>query len=205
MNNYNFLPECVALFLDTRSIITFASTNRTILNKLEKQIAAHKKKWLNNIFNLFHQSTLHFNSKSFKLERASWDHGEKIKYILLYIPELFSYIEEKELNYLDLGLISSYGGYPRDVCEFLPDPNKANFITSQLVICLEKNTTITKCNLGLFERYLDRNMLLKLVEKRHNFEWLTVRANGAGVRYTEPPNTIYLNPDGKAIWINFRP
>ena len=197
--SYHFIQECVSDFLDTHSIVAFSSTNRSIRKKLLKRVNIHKQTRLNKIFSYF------YKQESFKLSHSSWEHGDKIKYVLLYLPELFLYIQEKNLNYIDLGLTNNYGGYPQSLYKFIPEESRIVNISSQLLNCLKTNKTVTKCNLGLFERHLDRDTLLDTVQNRPNLDWLSLRSNGATTRFTDPPHTIYIKSDGKAVWSHFRP
>ena len=197
MNTFHhFLPECLADFLDTRSIVTFASTNRSIKQKLEKQIKAHKERRLEELFFYF------YRGKSFHLEQNS---RSKIKYVLLYLPELFAYIEKIGTDYIDLGLTSYRDGYTSHISSYIPDRSQQDIITSQLISCLKKNKTLKKCNLGVFEWYLDRDTIVEVFQNHPTLDWLTLRSCGSKTRFTDPPHTIYRKSNGVAIWSHFRP
>lgn len=193
---HHFLPECLADFLDTRSIVSFASTNRSIREKLEKQIKAHKERRLEDLFSYF------YRGESFHLEQNS---RSKIKYVLLYLPELFAYIENIGIDYIDLGLTGYYDGYTGHISAYIPDKSQQEIITSQLLSCLKKDKTLKKCNLGVFEWYLDRDTILDVFQNHPNLDWLTLRASRSTTRFADPPHTIYRKSDGEAIWSHFRP
>jgi hypothetical protein len=193
MNTFHhFLPECVAGFLDAQNIITFSSTNSSIRDKLEKQIQAHKQRRLEEIFRCFHRL------KSFHLDWTIQDCSSKIKYVLLYLPELFSYIEKTGDDYIDLG-------YYKDISLFIPDKSELAKVTSQLLSCLKNNKKLKKCNLGLFEWQLERDTILEVFQSHPNLEWLSLRTSTSKTRFTDPPHTIYRNSSGEAVWSHFKP
>jgi len=203
---YNFLPESVAPFLDAPSLVSFATTNRSIHDKVEKQIHIQKQKKIKQFISYFHQRESQFVSQCFNLRYGEREHRNKIKYILLHLPEVFSYIGENQIDYLDLSLTTSYGGYPVDISVYIPDKSQIYTITSQLLTYLKWNTTLKKCNLGLFENHLDRDILLHYSVYRHpSLDWVTLRANGASTRFSDPPHTIYIKPDRTGVWAHFRP
>jgi len=191
MDTYHFLPQYVADFLDTRSIIALSTTNRKICQKLEKQIRAHKQRQLEEIFRLFHRLG------SFHLDWTLQDCRSKIKYVLLKLPELFSYIEKRGTDYIDLG-------YHRHIYEFIPDKSELTKVTSQLLSCLKNNKTLKKCNLGLFEWQINRDSILEIFQNHPNLEWLSLRTTTSKTRFTDPPHSIYRKQDGTAIWSHFR-
>ena len=193
---YHFLPECVADFLDTRTIVTFSSTNRSIKQKLEKQIKAHKERRLEELFSYF------YKGESFHLEQNS---RSKIKYVLLYLPELFAYIEKIGIDYIDLGLTSYRDGYTSHISSYIPDRYQQEIITSQRLSCLKKDKTLKNCNLGVFEWYLDRDTILDVFQNHPKLDWLTLRSCFARTQFTDPPHTIYRKSNGVAIWSHFRP
>jgi len=203
---YNFVPECVAGFLDTTTLVAFGTTNRSIHDKIKKEIHIQKQKKIKQILSYFHQPDSRFVSQCFNLTYGEREHRNKIKFVLFHLPEVFSYIEEKGIHSLDLGLTTSYGGYPVDISVYIPDKSQIATISSQLLTYLKWNTTLIKCNLGLFEHHLDRDILLHYSVYRHpSLDWVTVRANGASTRFSDPPHTIYLKPDRTGVWAHFRP
>ena len=197
---HHFLPECLADFLDTRSIVTFSCTNRSIRDKLVKKVNAHKERRLEELFSYFHRE------ESFNLEHSIFHtNRSKIKYILLYLPELFIYIEKKGINYIDLGLSGYCDGYPSHISGYVPDRYQQETVTGQLLSCLKKDKTLKKCNLGLFESCLERDTILDVFQNHHILDWLTLRASRSKTRFADPPHTIYRKSDGEAIWSHFRP
>ena len=196
---HHFLPECVADFLDTRGIVTFSSTNRSIKDKLVKKIKAHKQRRLEELFSYFDRR------ESFHLEHNARNSRSKVKYVLLYLPDFFAYIEKKGIDYIDLGLTGYYDGYPSHISAYIPDRFQLEIITSQLISCLKKNKTLKKCNLGLFESCLNRDTILEVVQNHPKLDWLTLRACGAKTRFADPPHTIYRKSDEEAVWSHFRP
>lgn len=203
---HNFLLESVTPFLDTLSLVILATTNLSIHDKVKKEIHIQKQKKIKEFLPYFHQPESRFVSQCFNLGYGESKHRNKIKFLLFHLPEVFSYIEEKKIDYLDLGLTTSYGGYPVDISVYIPDKSQISTITSQLITCLKWNTTLKKCNLGLFEHHLDRDILLYYSVYRHpSLDWLTLRATGASTRFTDPPHTIYLKPDRTGVWAHFRP
>jgi hypothetical protein len=193
MNTFHhFLPECVAGFLDTQSIITFSSTSRSSRDKLEKQIEYHKQIRLEEIFSCFHKR------ESFHLEWTLQDSRNKIKYVLFYLPELFSYIEKKGTDFIDLG-------YHEDISLFISDKSQLAKVTNQLLSCLKQNKTLKKCNLGVFEWQLERDTILQVFQNHPSLEWLSLRTSTSKTRYTDPPHTIYRKSNGEGVWSHFRP
>jgi hypothetical protein len=181
---YHFLPECVACFLDTQSIISFSSTNRLIRDKLKRQVKVHKQKRLEEIFRCF------YRLGSFHLEWTLEDSTSKIKYVLLYLPELFAYTEKKGTDYIDLGFYKHIYG-------FIPDKSELAKVTSQLLICLKNNKTLKKCNLGLFEWHIDRNSILEIFQNHPNLEWLSLRTSTSRIRYIDPLILSIVNQTAK--------
>lgn len=203
---YNFIPESITPFLDAPDLINFATTNRSIYDKVEKNILDQKKQKIKGYLPLFHRPESLFVSECFNLSYGEREHRNKIKYILLHLPEVFSYIEEKCIHCLDLGLTTPYGGYSLDISDYIPDKSQIYTITSQLLTCLKWNTTLKTCNLGLFEQHLDRDILLHYSVYRHpSLDWVTLRANSASTRFRDPPHTIYVKPDRTGVWSHFRP
>ena len=197
---HHFLPECVADFLDTRSIVTFSTTSSAINEKLLKKVKAHKERRLEELFSYFHRD------ESFNLEHSIFNSSRsKIKYILLYLPELFIYIEKKRINYIDLGLSGYCDGHPSHISAYITDNYQLETVTSQLLSCLKNNKTLKKCNLGLFEWQLERDTILEVFQNHPTLEWLSLRTSTSKTRFTDPPHTIYRKSDGEAVWSHFRP
>jgi hypothetical protein len=200
MNTFHhFLPECVADFLDAREIVTFSSTSRSIREKLERQVNVHKQTRLEELFSYFDRQV------SFHLEHSTRNSRRKIKYVLLYLPELFAYIEKKDIDYIDLGLTGYYDGYPSDISAYITDKSQLQTVTSQLLSCIKNNKTLKKCNLGLFEWQLERDTILEVFQRHPSLDWLTLRAMGSKTRFTDAPHTIYRKSNGEAVWSHFRP
>ena len=203
---HHFLPECVAAFLDTPTLVAFATTNLSVHDKVKKEIHIQKQKKIKQFISYFHQRESQFASECFNLRYGEREHRNKIKYVLFHLPEVFSYIEDNGIQSIDLGLTTSYGGYPVDISHYIPDKSDIAIISSQLLTYLKWNTTLIKCNLGLFEHHLDRDILLHYSVYRHpSLDWVSLRANGATTRFTDPPHTIYMKPDRTGIWAHFRP
>jgi hypothetical protein len=203
---HNFLLKSITPFLDLPDLINFATTNRSIHAKVEKEILDQKKQKIKGFLPLFHRPESRFVSQCFNLGYGESKHRNKIKFLLFHLPEVFSYIEEKKIDYLDLSLTTSYGGYSVDISHYIHDKSQIATIASQLLTYLKWNTTLTKCNLGLFETHLDRDILLYYTVYRHpKLDWVSLRANGASTRFSDPPHTIYLKPDRTGVWAHFRP
>jgi len=83
---YNFVPECVAGFLDTTTLVAFGTTNRSIHDKIKKEIHIQKQKKIKQILSYFHQPDSRFVSQCFNLTYGEREHRNKIKFVLFHLP-----------------------------------------------------------------------------------------------------------------------
>jgi hypothetical protein len=136
--------------------------------------------------------------------RYSSNYEVNVRKLFLILPELFDFIENHNITNLDLSCVTSYGGYPEGPHTFI-DMNNITNIIEQLITLIKNNTTLTYCNIGLFEYYIDRDKLVTNFLLHPKLECISIHANGATSYFNKPPTSLYRTKDNKFVWSHFKP
>ena len=207
-NNY-IIPN-VNNFLTTNELVTVSCVNNTTYQYTKQTLIDRKKKMIDELIRYFYwidnkrislyrrYSTLQPNREVFKSPATIYELN--LRKLFSVLPELFEFIVNHNITSLDLGCITSYGGYPVNFTD-----SSSNIILDKLLLLIKNNSTLTYCNLGLFEYNIDRNALIEIVSSHPKLECISIRANGATTHFNRPPTSLYRNKDNMFVWSYFRP
>jgi hypothetical protein len=179
------------------------STNKMLKNDIENLFEQRKKLFLNNLFNYF---TFDIHEKLRFSIRTQYDnyYEKYVKKLFTCIPELFTYIHNNNITKLDLSCVTSYGGYPRDIIEFV-QINLVPKLLRQLYEFINSNLshTLEYCNFGLFEHNINKNeftknKLTEIIASHPSIKYVSIRCEGATIN-TKTSSTLY-NRNGILEW-----
>lgn len=122
-----------------------------------------------------------------------------------FLPELFTFVEQHNIIFLDFSYLSNYGGYSEDISQFILQDKI--YDTLQLLLQLiKKNTTLQNCNIGLFQNYLtDLTKIEDIIKNHHNLKWINIRATNSTTYFNKLPTTIWKKNNGEMVWSHFKP
>jgi hypothetical protein len=139
-------------------------------------------------------------------KRYDDDYYQKVRALFCCLPEIFQFIQSHGIVSLDFGCTTDYGGYPESPIRMISsDRAELERITSQLLTLLSHNTTLVRCNLGLFESLISRRRLINAIEHHPVIDTINMVPNGARTNFLQDPHILWRNmKDGSFYWNHFR-
>ena len=206
----NYMIHTINMFLNTNELVTMSIVNNITYQYTKQTLIDRKKKMIDDLIRYFYwmddkkislyrrYSTLQPNREVLKSPGTIYELN--FRKLFSVLPELFEFIVNHNITSLDLGCITSYGGYPVNFTD-----SSSNLILDKLLLLIKNNSTLTYCNLGLFEYNIDRDALIEIVSSHPKLECISIRANGATTHFHRPPTSLYRKKDGSFVWSHFRP
>jgi len=184
----------IAPFLSYQELLEYSCSNRHLQNQLNIVLRKSKKLEVDRLMQYF---TLNDKRHISIHTRIDDQYVINVRKLFRILPELFQFIEENHITSLDLGCITSYGGYPESPYKFVsPLLDRIVATSKQLLTLLSQNTTLTYCNFGLFHSIMQRHDIIDAVEKHPVLDLLSMLPNGARLDMREHPYSLWRNRRG---------
>ena len=194
----------ISKFLSTHDIANLSYVNSKINRDLQEKLQEEKKKKFDNLMNYFYHMEQYNNTITLR-RRYDNNYNNYVKSLFNFLPELFDFIKEKKITYLDISSLTSYGGYPESANKTISNNQEHILeILNQLVMFIRNNKTLTGCNIGLFEHYIVKPELQNTMSMHPTLQFISIQANGATHNFNESPTTLYRNNDGNFEWKHFK-
>ena len=155
------IPTGIFLFLGNIDLCTLSCVNRQLDYETRTTRVQRKKDFIVDVMRYFHSD----GSLLFSLHRTFQEHFEtQIRRLFQLIPEWFEYISKNDILYMDV----SNPYYIRSG-SYLPILSRVLNRTIDEVIVefmaqLSQNKTLTYCNLGMFTKFISRELVEKTVQ-----------------------------------------
>jgi hypothetical protein len=207
----NILYFTITDFLDNFDLAEFSRTNNKHYEIIKPKLIKRKKELANYLIKYFYyidNFSIHTKYDEVSIHtRNDKNYDNNMKKIFWFLPEIFDFIQNNNIDHLNLGCLTSYGGYPKCINQIIPTitPKEINMIVNQLLILLQKNTTIKVCNIGVFQHYIDMDILKNMMNNNQSLDYVSIKANGSTTNFNKPPTTLYRKTNGEFIWSHFRP
>lgn len=147
--NYKIVQPFKDLLPDN-DLVTCSVLNQFFSNELEEEVANRK---INYILNYFYRPHTH----SVCIQDTFRTHYDRnVSILFQMLPELFQFINDQNITSLHLECVTSYGGYPQYISEWVPN---ASEIFNQLIELIIHNTTLLYINIGLFSLHVHKDIL----------------------------------------------
>jgi hypothetical protein len=199
------LPNGMFDFLGNSDLLHLSVVNQIVNQQATDWLHKRRQKFLQRLFEYFVFSNLYEGRNITIRKRYDHHYYSNVQHLFRYLPELFQYIQDNNITYLDLGCINSYGGHPESPYRMIsPNYEELKEIGSQLLDLLSTNTTIHNCNLGLFEHILSHDQVSSALKENSTIEYISMRSNGSRTNFLEEPHTLWRNADGTCYWSHFR-
>lgn len=135
---------------------------------------------------------------------------EQVTHLMTHLPELFAYVEEHGIKNLHLSCTTSYGGQNNTLDRFFT--KEAIMICADLLEQLSKNTTLTYCNLGLFQGLITNEEIEESIALHPSLTCVSMNAARATAYFDKPPTTLYRDKQElegrpstwRMYWAHFR-
>jgi hypothetical protein len=209
-NSIHQFPPYFSTFLQPSEVLSLACTNKNNWSQVEKDLSSRRHVIFDRLMNYWYYKTTDYlnGNKKITIQRRYDEHYYKnVRSLFQFLPELFDFIKKQGILIVDLSCLSSYGGYPEYPTKMLGtnDPSAIAKIAEQFLSLLSKNTTLSWCNMGIFENVLNRSLVEEMIRGHPTLDHLSIRANGSTTYFNYPPMTLYRNRiDGTFYWSNFR-
>jgi hypothetical protein len=194
--------DIIAPFLGYQELLEYSCSNRHFHQELDSIVKKRKKQEVDQLIQYFILKDRKYISIHTRYDAP---YKTNVRKLFKMMPELFQYIEENHITSLDLGCVTSYGGYPESPFQFVAPLLDAVVATSyQILDLLSHNTTLTYCNLGLFRDIMQRNDIVCAAEKHPVLDIISMLPNGATLHMNRLPNSLWRHRDGSFYWDHFR-
>lgn len=193
-------PPIILEFLTNKEIVELSLLNHNFLLEFTPILEKYKKKISDEVVSYFNtnRTTLISTHRSYHV------HFEKnIKRLFYFIPELFEYIQTKNVTYLDL---SDPYRYKNTFYQLVSvDAAQLRKIASQILHFLKSNSTLAYCNIGMFQNYIDRNEVEWAVSTHPTLHQVETASTYSIFSRTAPPNTLYRLQNDTFGWRHHPP
>lgn len=155
------IPTGIFLFLDDRDLGIIACVNRQLAHETHTIRANRKKECINGVMRYFHSD----RSLLFSLHRTFQDQFEtQIRKLFQLIPEWFEHISKNNILYLDVSnpYYVRSGSYLPILSRVLRRP--VDEVIMEFMSHLSQNKTLTYCNLGVFTKFISRELVEQTVQ-----------------------------------------
>jgi hypothetical protein len=199
------LPYGMFDFLGNSDLLHLSVVNQIVNQQATDWLHKRRQAFLQRLFGYFVFANLYEGKNITIRTRYDKHYHSNVQHLFRYLPELFQYIQDNNIKYLDLGCINSYGGHPESPYRMIsPNHIELKEMGSQLLCLLSTNTTIHNCNLGLFESILSHAEVSDALEGNSTIEYISMRSNGSRTNFLEEPHTLWRSADGTCYWAHFR-
>jgi hypothetical protein len=203
-------PPCMSVFLQPSEVLALACTSHTNFKQVKKDLHSRRQVIFDRLMNYWYYDTIDYlngNKKITIQHRYDKHYYKNVRILFQFLPELFDFIEKQGILIVDLSCLNSYGGHPECPERMLGIDDQSTIvkISEQFLSLLSKNTTLSWCNIGLFETVLNRSLVEEMIQGHPTLDHLSIRANGSTTYFNHPPKTLYRNRlCGTFYWSHFR-
>jgi len=203
-------PPSFSSFLQPYEVLALGCTNKNNWSQVKKELYGRRQGVFDQLMYYWYYCNISYinGEKHIVIHRRYDDHYYKnVRILFQFLPELFDFIEKKDVHVLDFSCLNSYGGDP-ECPERMLDILERSAITKigeEILTLLSKNTTLSWCNLGLFEGVLERGRVEEMIQGHPTLDHISLRSHGSSTYYNEHPTTLYRNRiNGTFYWSHFR-
>jgi hypothetical protein len=200
----------IAPFLSNNELLECSRSNRLFHDQLNPIMKERKMAFINKILQYFYTDenksiSIHtrFHHKYSVIDEPYRVH---VRNLFTILPELFEFIQMHHITRLDLGCVTSYGGYPESPYHLVnPTVGGVINISNQILSLLSQNKTLTYCNFGLFQNIMQRKDIINAVEKHPVLDSLSMLSLGARTDFRSQPHMLWRDHTGGFFyWDHFR-
>lgn len=193
-------PPIILEFLTNKEILEVSLLNHNSLLEFTPILEKCKKKISDEVVSYFNTN----RSSLISTHRSYHMHFEKnIKRLFYFIPELFKYIQTKNVTYLDLSDPYRYENTFYHLVSV--DAAQLRKIASQILHFLKSNSTLAYCNIGMFQNYIDRNEVEWAVSTHPTLHQVETASTYSIFNRSAPSNTLYRLPNDTLEWRHYSP
>lgn len=201
-------PLSIVHFLSLSDLGQFSRVNRTMYDRVKEKLKIRKNEMVDQlIYYFYYANPYDITHKTFSIRRRYTDnYYQNVRLLFHVLPELFAFIEAKQITRLDLGCTTDYGGYPESPYKMIhSDFIEVSRIGKQVLDLLSHNTTLIHCNLGLFHGTFMRKSIIEAVENHPTLDTLNMVSSGARTNFHGTPHILWRNlTDRSFYWNHFR-
>jgi hypothetical protein len=193
-------PPIILEFLTNKEILELALVNQSYVEEIWPILEKRKKKISDEVVIYFNTNRLTLIS-THRCYHSEYERN--VKRLFYFIPELFEYIQTKGVEYLDLSDPYRYTGtFFHLVSTDAPYLKK---IVSRILEYLKSNRTLTYCNIGMFQNYIDRTEVEWAVLDHPTLRHLEIASTFSLFVPSAPPNSLYRMADHTFEWQHHPP
>ena len=193
-------PPIILEFLTNKEILELSLLNQKYTEEMYPILQKCKKKISDEVVAYFNtnRTTLISTHRSYHI------HFEKnIKRLFYFIPELFEYIQSKNVTYLDLSDPYRYENTFYHLVSL--DTAQLKKIISQILHYIKNNNTLAYCNIGMFQKYIDRDEVEWAVSHHPTLHQVETASTYSLFNRSAPPSTLYRLPNDILGWRHYPP
>jgi hypothetical protein len=197
--SYQF-PSTILSFLNESELGTVACVSKQLCDDTQLERTTRKRKIISHVLHYFH----HPFEVMFSLHRTFQDDFLiNIKRLFHFIPEWFQYLDEHNVQYLDLSIME-HRIYPfMNLRRIIPESDIPIRIQS-ILEHLSHNTTLVYCNFNLFRDMITQEEVYAAVQHHPKIDQVEITMS---LGYYSPacPMSLYRVSDGRLEWRNYPP
>lgn len=183
-------------FLCTADLLSLASVNRSLHAEMKLPISLQKKGNAAKIFHaLYRPDTNAFILNHYYFHSAN----TYARHVFYLLPELFALIQENHVAKLQLAMLCNYGGNEESINVYYKGDIPA--LCQQMVEELRNNTSLTSCNLGLFQYEIEQHIVEELITTHPTLQIISFHS---GQRCTQMPIALYKTSTS-CVWASSMP
>jgi hypothetical protein len=209
MQNLQMLPTDLTLFLlnflDINDLIIYSLLHRNTRMLCHSQLKKYKQQIMFEPFAKFTPKTKHFSIQNNYKKLLE----PKIIKIFNHITELFDYIEHfKITNFCLAGSCSIK--FLWDIEQIFDDKEVAYALLSKILHHISVNKFLTNVHLGLFQKFIEGNQVLKnqieqIVQNHPTLMAFEIRDYDKTVFARSIGRNLYKKSTGEIVWQHFAP
>ena len=193
-------PSCFYDFMNSSDLLELCCTTHAIRPALHA-LALQKEKMVTRLLCYFYDC--HSTPHGIRIKRRyDTDDEANVRALFLILPEVFHFIEQQPIRFLDWGIITDYGGHSAHLLDYVSSSN-ISYVKSELLRLLAANTTLEYCNVGVFLHTISCKELEDAVSCHPCLQSISLLSNGASYKFNGPPTTLRRTPDGTFSWRKF--
>jgi hypothetical protein len=193
-------PPIILEFLTNKEIAELSLVCQDLTQEMWPILQKCKKKISDEVVAYFNTNRLTLIST----HRSYHPQFEKnIKRLFYFIPELFEYIQTNHVEYLDLSDPFRYQHTFHHLVSM--EPSYLKKIVSQILHYIKRNRTLTYCNIGMFQNYIDRTEVEWAVLHHPTLRHIEIASTFSLFIPSAPPNSMYRLSNNTFEWQHHPP
>jgi hypothetical protein len=198
-------PPLFFEFLDDHDISELSCVSHRLTHCTD-QIRTKRK--MENISKLLHFFQSPY-TRILSMHRSYQDGFEHQMRRLFHVAyDFFSYLNHQSVYYLDMS--HPYSPYEKRSHHFLEriissDLSQIQYVIQQILDAIEMSTSLTYCNLGMFEPYLSKEDLHRRIQHHPSLYHLEISSVPTYALQGQSPTSLYRMEDGSFEWRHYAP